>query len=188
MFLTLGPSVLCGVYFTFVSTASFFYQEQLHLSITDFALHQGCVLAGFSVISVLTGKINKALGMGQSIRYGNFLTIIGAVVLLLLGFYPVGYPYTITAFMTLHAMGIALSFGTTVAIAFNVKPEMAGSSSSLIMASRLFFCSAMVAYASKVYDGTWLSVSTILVIGGAAGCLLIARGLAISKSPLLKKS
>jgi len=185
MLLTMGPSVLCSVYLTFVATASFFYQRQLGLSIIEFAVHQGFVLTSFALVSVFTGKINHFFGIRKSIQYGNWLAVLGAFVLLYLGLYPMAYPYSITFFMCLHVMGIALSFGTTVAIAFNVVPALAGASSSLIMASRLFFSSAMVAYASEAYDGTWLSVSRILVIGALIGCFLISQGLKASKSDLL---
>jgi DHA1 family bicyclomycin/chloramphenicol resistance-like MFS transporter len=185
MLLTMGPSVLVSVYLTFVATASFFYQRQLGLSIIEFAVHQGFVLASFALVSVFTGKINHFFGMKKSIQHGNWLAVLGALVLLYLGLCPMAYPYSITFFMCLHVMGIALSFGTTVAIAFNVVPDLAGASSSLIMASRLFFSSAMVAYASEAYDGTWLSVSRILVIGALIGCFLIAQGLKASKSNLL---
>ena len=185
--LTVGPSILVGVYLTFVGTASFFYQRQLSLSIIEFAAHQGLVLTSFALVSVFTGKINHLLGMRKSIQYGNFVTIFGALILLALGIYPVFYPYSITLFMCIHVMGIALSFGTTVAIAFNVVPDLVGASSSLIMASRLFFSSVMVAYASSAYDGSWLSVAIILVIGAIIGSVLIAKGMAISKSNLLNE-
>ena len=180
--LTFGPSLLVGVYMTFVGTAPFFYQTQLGLSVFSFGLHQGAVLASFSLVSLFTGKINHWLGMKRSAHYGNILAITAAAILYGLSFYLGGYPYSITFFMCLHVMGIALSFGTTVAIAFNVVPEVAGASSSLIMASRLLFSSLMVAYASKTYNGTWASISLILLGGAFIGILLITRGMTVSKS------
>jgi hypothetical protein len=83
-------------------------------------------------------------------------------------------------------MGIALSFGTTVAIAFNVKPDLAGASSSLIMAARLLFSSGMIAYASKTYDGSWLSIAQILFFGALVGSLLILYAIKIFKNETLK--
>lgn len=186
MLLTIGPSILVGVYLTFVGTASFFYQTQLGLPIVDFAIHQGFILISFALISMFTGKLNHLFGMKSSIILGGSIAILGAFALLLLGFYDYFYPYSITVFMCIHAMGIALCFGTTVAIAFTVRSDLAGASSSLIMAFRLLFSSAMVAYASKAYDGTWLSIALILFFGALIGSLLILYGIKISKSATLK--
>lgn len=186
MLLTIGPSILVGVYLTFVGTASFFYQTQLSLPIMEFAIHQGFILISFALISMFTGKLNHLFGMKSSIIVGGSVAILGASALLLLGFYEHWYPYSITVFMCIHAMGIALCFGTTVAIAFTVKPDLAGASSSLIMAFRLLFSSAMVAYASKAYNGTWLSIALILFFGALIGSLLILYGIRISKNDTLK--
>jgi DHA1 family bicyclomycin/chloramphenicol resistance-like MFS transporter len=186
MLLTIGPSLLIGVYLTFVGTASFFYQTQLGLPIMTFAIHQGFVLISFALVSMFSGKLNTLLGIKRSIIWGNGVGVLGAFFLLILGFYDYFYPYSITIFMCLHVMGIALSFGTTVAIAFNVKPDLAGASSSLIMAARLLFSSGMIAYASKTYDGSWLSIAQILFFGALVGSLLILYAIKISKNETLK--
>lgn len=184
MLLTLGPSVLVGVYLTFVGTASFFYQNQLKMPIVEFAIHQGFVLASFSLVSIFTGKLNQTLGIRKSVQYGNLVTLLGATVLFILGVWPLFYPYGITIFMCVLVMGVALSFGTTVAIAFGAVPDAAGASSSIIMSSRLFFSSGMVALASKVYDGTWFSVASIMLGGSVVGCALINKGIKHSKAVL----
>ena len=184
MMLTLGPSILVGAYLTFVGTASFFYQNQLKLSIVEFGIHQGLVLTAFSLVSVFTGKLNQTLGIRKSVHYGNAVTLIGAFVLFGLGLYPVFFPYALTFFMCVLVMGIALSFGTTVAIAFSAVPDAVGASSSIIMSSRLFFSSAMVALASKFYDGTWISVANILLVGSVVGCVMINLGIKNSKAVL----
>ena len=184
--LTAGPSILVGVYLTFVSVASFFYQTQLGLSTVTFGMHQMVVLLSFSLISVFTGKINQKLGIKNSIIYGNVVMLIGAALLFWIGKQPLFYPHSITLFMSVLVMGVALAFGSTIAIAFNVMPEIAGAASSLIMSSRLLFASGMVAYTSKVYDGTWYTVAQVLFVGSALGALLITFGIRLSKSDLLK--
>ena len=186
MLLTLGPSVLVGVYLTFVSVASFFYQTQLDLSSLSFGLHQMCVLLSFSMVSMFTGEINQRFGFRKSILWGNMVSVLGAVALFILSLSPIKVPALLTSFMSLLVIGIALSFGSTIALAFGVAPHIAGASSSLVMCFRLLIPSLMIACASEIYDGTWFPIASLMLGAGLVACVIIGVGVRHSKSDLLQ--
>ncbi len=142
--LTLIPSIVCGGYMAFVASAVFFYVNVLHESITSYTIHQSVVIACFSVVSMLSGKLNQRFGSRYMTYLGAILSFSGGALLLTASQLGCTYSSIYTATMALFALGVALSYGVTFAASMEVLPEIKGAAAALGASLRLVMISVCI--------------------------------------------
>lgn len=170
--LALVPTVLCAGYMAFVSCAVFFYTEQLKVPLGLFTLHQGCVIACFSVVSFFGGKIYALVGARQAVVAGAIVNMVGASGLVLLSLLDSSSAMLFTLSMSMFSTGVALSYGPTFTASMEVMSEIKGTASSLNSSIRLIVMALLIGLAGYTYDGTFLPVATIQFACASSAALL----------------
>jgi len=142
--LTLIPSIVCGGYMAFVASAVFFYINVLSESITSYTMHQSIVIACFSFLSMVSGKLNTRYGSKRMTYLGALLSVCGGASLLVAMQLGCCQSFVYTATMALFALGVALCYGVTFAASMEVFPEIKGAAAALGASLRLVIVSACI--------------------------------------------
>lgn len=184
LLLTMIPTILCTGYLIFVSSAVFFYIDQLGVDLTTFTMHQGCVIGCFSLISFFGGHINSKIGASNAVIAGTVLVTFGALWLGICAGLSVTFSSAFTTGMCLYATGFALIFAPTFTGSMELYPNLRGAASSMGMSLRLLMVSTGIWVAGMVYDHTFISVASMILAAAIISSLLIVTVLA---RPSLRK-
>lgn len=163
MLASLSPSVMFAGYMSFITCGSFLYMETFNLPIMVYALHQGFIIACFSLVSQKAGKINSYLGERKSIIYGIIMLLIGGSGLVILGLIESQNPYLVSLSMVTGAIGAAFSYPVIFARSFEIFPEIRGTASSALMSVRMLVTGLFITWVSSVYDGALLTIAAIVL-------------------------
>lgn len=172
MLMSFIPSLMFAAYMSFIACGSFLYMETFNLPIMYYALHQGAIIACFSIISQKGDKIRALLGEYNTILYGVCMLMIGGSILFFLGYNMINNPFLTTGAMMIGATGAAISYPVVFAKSFEVFPEIKGTTSSAIMCIRMFITFGFIAIVSLLYDGSLLKVAVIVLIGNSLTTIL----------------
>ncbi len=173
MALTMVPVLLCAGYFAYVAGAVFFYVNYLEVPLREFTFHQGTVIAMFSIVSFVSGRINQAVGASNAVLGGTAFTLLGGAGLLVLALADVRLAVAFTSVMSLFAIGVALCFGATFAASMEIHPDIRGAASSMNMALRLVFIAATIWAVGAWSDGTFLPSATLILTSALASLLMV---------------
>jgi DHA1 family bicyclomycin/chloramphenicol resistance-like MFS transporter len=181
----LVPSLLCSAYMAFIACGAFLYMETYGLSILTYALHQGCVIASFSVISLFSGSITQRFGAKRCVVLGSIICAVAAFGLVVQGQLLPHTVYLMTSLMSVFCIGLALCYSVIFSASLSIFPEIKGTAASAIMSMRSLCVSLVVAASSYFYDGKPLTVSLVLFASLTAALLLTIR---LLKSPLFAET
>lgn len=156
------PTILSVAYIAFISSAPFLYINQMKVPLYGFAFHQACFVASFSITSFFADKIQHRFGIRNCSLYGTLISLISTFGIVLLGIYLPNNPYTLTAFMSLEAIGSAVAYTVIFSASLEIVPEIRGSASSMILALRLLFCAIGTFLSGIVYNGNLLPIAIII--------------------------
>lgn len=159
---SLVPSLQCASYMSFIACGAFLYVETFELPVRSYALHQGSIIASFSIVSLLAGKISQKFGARNCIIAGTALTIGAASALVILSLLAPYSPYLTTTFMFILAGGVAVCYPIIFAASMEVFPEIKGTASSAIMGVRGLLCSLFVGITGYFYNGEPIRVFVII--------------------------
>lgn len=177
--MSLVPSLMFAAYMSFIACGSFLYMETFNLPIMYYAIHQGVLIACFSIVSQKADKVGAYLGEYNTLLYGVLMLVMGGAFLFILGYVEINNPYLTTFSMMIGATGAAISYPLVFAKSFEVFPDIRGTTSSAIMGMRMFVTSGFIATISFLYDGSLFKVASVVIAG-----YLITMMLSI---PLLKE-
>jgi DHA1 family bicyclomycin/chloramphenicol resistance-like MFS transporter len=82
MLASLVPSIFFAGWMSFVSCGSFLYMGTYDLPIMYYALHQGCIIAVFSGVSLYSGKILQTIGERNCVISGIIFTLLGSILMI----------------------------------------------------------------------------------------------------------
>lgn len=172
MLMSLVPSLMFAGYMSFIACGSFLYMETFNLPIMYYALHQGAIIACFSIISQKADRIYARFGEYNTIFYGVLMLVVGGLSLFTLGYSGINNPFLTTGSMIIGATGAAISYPLVFAKSFEVFPDIKGTASSAIMSIRMLVTAGFVATVSSIYDGSLLKVALIVAVGNMLTALL----------------
>jgi DHA1 family bicyclomycin/chloramphenicol resistance-like MFS transporter len=164
LYASLAPSVTYSGYMSFIACAPFLYMETYNLPIMYYAINQGIIISIFSVFSMYSGRISTYFGERLCVIYGTILLFLGGVFGLFVGLVFPKSPLLTTSFMTTYAIGAAITYPIIFAKSLDIFPNIKGTASSSIMATRSLLCALFIAFTSYIYDGTLLNVSLGLLL------------------------
>lgn len=169
-----APSIFYSAYMAFVACAPFLYIEAYQLSVIDYAIHQGCIVLAFSIMSFFVGKISKEIGETKSILIGMSCHLSSTLGLLILGLTSPNSPILVTLLMSLFCIGSAMNYPIIFSYSLNIFPSIKGTASSLIMSLRALLCALFIAAGGYLYQGRLLEISLIITFATSVGifCLL----------------
>ena len=179
MLLTLVSGFFMAAIFTYVSSATFVFQDQFGLSVSGFALvftaGAAALTAGTQVNGALIGRYTPA----QILRVAVLAGAAVATVMLVTAILELGmWPLVVTLVLTLFTAGFVLPSVPTIAL--NANPDRAGSASALL-GSFQFGVGAVVAPLTGLFgDVSALSLAVVIfgaVIAATAVFLVVAPAL-----------
>ncbi len=177
---TLVPSLTSAAYMAFVSAVPFLYIDKLNMSFATFAIHQSLVIASFSIVSYKVDWFLDKFGEVLAQKVGQ-TTCISSLVLMLL--FSILYPTNailLSLCMTLYGFGVGITFGVVVAKTLEFFPQLKATASSLMMGTRVSFCSLGVWVGGQFYTGALLD--SVLVIVSLASLGIIANSFTLKYS------
>lgn len=157
------PTLLYACYITFVTCAPFLYIETFGLSVIAYALHQGCIVASFTLMNFFANEIIQKIGKKGSIFLSMALCCSSILVAVGISIIEPHSPYLITILMMVYGVGFAIGYPAIFADSLEIFPEAKGTAASAIMSLRTFLCAGFIGLASFVYNGEPLPVFLVLL-------------------------
>lgn len=157
------PTLLYACYITFVTCASFLYIETFGLSVIAYAVHQGFIVASFTVMNFFSNSIIQKIGKKGSIFTSMALCCSSIIASVGVSLIEPHSPYLITGLMMLYGVGFALGYPAVFADSLEIFPKVKGTAASAIMSLRTFLCAGFIGLASFVYNGEPLAVFLVLL-------------------------
>ncbi|GAB4162578.1 MAG: rhizoferrin import MFS transporter FslD [Rickettsiaceae bacterium] len=142
---SITPSIIFAGWMSFVACGAFLYTETYDLPIMHYALHQGSIIAVFSFVSLHCGRINNLIGMGNSVKYGTLLILIGSIMLIAVSLLFAKAPYLTSLAMIIYGIGAAITYPVIFAKSLDIFPDIKGTASSAIMSMRALLCAGFIA-------------------------------------------
>jgi DHA1 family bicyclomycin/chloramphenicol resistance-like MFS transporter len=171
MGLTLIGGFSMASFFIFLASASFVYTEQFGLTPTGFSLAFALNAIGFFGASQMAASLGERYGMARVIltAVGAFAAITTLLVLVTLAGY--GTLPVIVAMLFCGNAFLGVVMPTTMVMALDPHPDIAGLASSLGGTLQMLTGGAMIALAGPFFDGTATPMVTAIA---AAGLLAFA--------------
>ncbi len=162
-------------FFVFIASASFVYVEEFGLSPTEFSLAFAINAIGFFAATQMAASLGERFGMARTVRVA--VTAFAAVTTLLLVVVLAGYgslPVIIGMLFVGNAF-LGLVMPTTMVMALDPHPDIAGLASSLGGTLQMLTGGLMIAAAGPFFDGTATPmVATIAIAGLLAAAVATA--------------
>ncbi len=166
MGLTLIGGFAMASFFVFIASASFVYTTQFGLSPTGFSLAFAVNAIGFFGASQLAASLGERYGMERVIR--TAITGFAAVttLLLLLTLAGFGSLAVIMACLFVGNACLGLVMPTSMVMALDPHPDIAGLASSLGGTIQMLAGGAMIALAGPFFDGTTTPMVSAIAVAG----------------------
>ena len=164
-----GPGFMLGAYLAFVASVPFLYINVFHMEQMIYGIHLAAVVMSFSIVSFVSGKIIKWLGMYECILFSGIICFILGFIIFILNIYQYLTPNIFTILMCIISVGVALCYGGTTVICLSVQTKNKGLSSSGLMSIRFLLASFTVLIVGMYYDGSFFPVTIVMFI-----CYLLA--------------
>ena len=160
-------------FFVFLTSAPFVYTGQFGLSPTGFAVAFAVNAIGFFAASQLAGPLGERLGMNPMVFWGTagFAAMASLLVLVVLG--GGASLYVVVGMLFLANACLGLVIPSTMVMALDPHPEIAGLASSLGGTLQMLAGAVAVTLAGPFFDGTALPM-----VAAIALCGVLALGIA----------
>lgn len=164
LYASVVPNLCYAAYMSFISYGSFLYMGTYNLSVMYYTLHQGIIVAMFSICSKYVGTISNWLGQKKCVILGIGFLLLGGINLVIVALFIKTSAYLTTFSMILFLIGGAISYPIIFSRAIEIFPEIRGTASSAIMGIRCFMCVIFVAFTSYIYNGTLLRLALVVLV------------------------
>lgn len=171
LYASIVPSLCYSGYMAFVACGAFLYTETFGLPLMQYALHQGAIIAVFSVVSLFVGKINQLFGIKNSVVYGMAILFAADFSLFITALLLDKPIYMATGLMMVGSFGVAISYPVIFTRSLELFPEIKGIASSAIMSMRSLTCAFSVALMSYLYNGSLVTVAGVILLFTALAAL-----------------
>ena len=140
-------------FFVFIAGASFIYTGFYGLTPTQFSLAFAVNAIGFFAASQTAGRLGQTLGMERTIALGTTGFAVGVILLGLIGpLHPPLWVLMAALFLSFACLGVVMP--TTMVLALDPHPDLAGLASSLGGAIQMLTAAAIGSIAGLFFDGT----------------------------------
>jgi DHA1 family bicyclomycin/chloramphenicol resistance-like MFS transporter len=179
MGLTLVGGFAMASFFIFIASASFVYTEEFGLSPTGFSIAFAINAIGFFGASQMAASLGERFGMARTVRLA--VTAFAAVTTLLLVITLAGggtLPVIIGLLFVGNAF-LGLVMPTTMVMALDPHPDIAGLASSLGGTLQMVTGGVMIAAAGPFFDGTATPMVAAIALCGVLAT--VAAGLTLAR-------
>ena len=185
MGLTLIGGFAMSSFFVFIASASFVYTQEFGLSPTGFSLAFALNAIGFFAASQMAASLGERFGMARVV--GTAVTAFAAVTTALFLVALAGYA-TLPVIIAMLFVGnafLGVVMPTTMVMALDPHPDIAGMASSLGGTLQMVTGGAMMAVAGQFFDGTAVPMLGVIAAAGllAAGTALLTFRRRVGAAP-----
>ncbi len=120
-----------AVFFSFLAGAPFIMVEVMARSPLDYGLWFMLVSVGYMTGNFLSGRYSQLVGIDRMIAYGNLITFVGALLMLVAALTGHLTPFTLFAPMLIVTLGNGLTIPNGTAAAISVLPGTIGAAAGL---------------------------------------------------------
>lgn len=164
-------------FFVFLATGSFVYTREFGLSPTGFSLAFAINAVGFFGASQLAGRLSARFGMGRVISTAISGFAAATVLLAALAWFGmVSLPLTVAGLFVANAF-LGLVLPTTMAMAMDPHPDIAGLAASLGGTIQMLTGGVMIALTGLLLDNSAASMLGVIALCGVLAFLAAATAL-----------
>jgi DHA1 family bicyclomycin/chloramphenicol resistance-like MFS transporter len=170
MGLTLIGGFSMSSFFVFIASASFVYTQEFGLSPTGFSLAFALNAVGFFGASQMAASLGERFGMARVV--GTAVAAFAAVTTLLFLVALAGHA-TLPVIIAMLFVGnafLGVVMPTTMVMALDPHPDIAGLASSLGGTLQMVIGGAMMALAGPFFDGTAVPMLGAIALAGLLAC------------------
>lgn len=167
--------------FAFISGSSFLLIGQMHLSPAQYGMSFATVVLGYTLGSLLAGKLSHRLGGARMIRIGTLVSVGGGALGVGLALAGVLQIASVVAPVFLFILGAGLTLPNATANAVGPYPTMAGLASSLLGFFQMTIAALVGLGVGHLHNGTALPMMGAIGLVGL-GALLSHRLLVVPGS------
>ncbi|MBP7002854.1 multidrug effflux MFS transporter [Amaricoccus sp.] len=174
MGLTLTGGFAMASFFVFIASAAFVYVESFGLSPTQFSLAFAINAAGFFAASQTAGALGTRFGMRRVVAWATAGFAATTLALLALVAAGLGTLPVIVGMLVLANAFLGPVMPTTMVLALDPHPDVAGLASSLGGAIQMMVGGAMIALAGPFFDGSALPMVATIALCGVLALAVVA--------------
>jgi DHA1 family bicyclomycin/chloramphenicol resistance-like MFS transporter len=167
MGLTLVGGFGMASFFVFLASAAFVYTESFGLGPTGFSLAFAVNALGFFAASQAAAGLGARFGMARVVRLATAGFAATTMALLLLTLGGLGSLPVVIAFLVVANAFLGLVIPSTMVMALDPHPDIAGLASSLGGALQMLAGGLMITLAGPFFDGTPLPMVAAIALCGA---------------------
>lgn len=155
-------------YWIFIGISPILYMNDLGITLYEFGFYQGSMAALFAIASFSNGFFIKKFGTLKYTYFGIFMAILFIILCSIALILKTKNPLTITILINILALAEIVPSNILYPLMFEVIPEAKGKISAAITAVRMIIIACSVQLAGYFYDGTFMVLGLILIIGTIA--------------------
>lgn len=156
-----GLCFLVTPYFVFVGIISLLFIEELKLSMDEYVVYQGSIVAVFAVGSLLISLIGNRLNLDRWINLSIGVCFLAAMSLTLHGLFLPDSALSLTVLMCILTAGLVVPCTVLYVRATGVFLELQASSSALFQSVRMLMLSIGTAIAGSAYNGYYAPIGLL---------------------------
>jgi len=162
-----------GVFFAFLGGAPYVVVQGMGYSPVTFALAFAGMSILFALGNFLAGRLSRSLGVLRMLALGTVLTTGGAVLAIVMQL--VFPPHILVFFvpMGIVAIGNGMTQPNAIAGALSVRPQLAGTASSLIGALQMSFGALLTFIVGFVEFGAGIGTAITMALTGVGAALAL---------------
>lgn len=162
-----------GIFFAFLGGAPHVVVEGMGHSPVTFGVAFAVMSVLFAAGGWISGRLSPRLGTLRMLEYATVLTTGGALLALLLALLLPPHIMLFCGAMSVVALGNGMTQPNAIAAALSVRPQLAGTASSLIGALQMGLGAALTFFVSLVEGGIGIGTTLTMSLVGIAGFLAL---------------
>lgn len=157
-------SFMLAGFFAYITSSSYLYIDQYGLTKIQFGLVTGIGMVTNAAAHLVVGQLTERFGARKILRVGISFITTAAVTMAWMTFLDVQSAYTLLVPVLLYNMALGFTFPPTSSMAFERFRNATGAASALLSSFRMIFLGTGSYVAGKTYDGTLLSISSLMIL------------------------
>jgi DHA1 family bicyclomycin/chloramphenicol resistance-like MFS transporter len=155
-------------YWIFIGISPILYMKDLGVTLYEFGFYQGSMAALFALASFSNGFFIRKFGARKCTYFGVVMAISFIILCSIALILKVHNPLIITLLMHILALAEIAPSNILYPLMFEVIPEAKAKTSAILIAIRMIIIAFGVQFAGYFYDGTFMALGIIIIIGTIA--------------------
>jgi DHA1 family bicyclomycin/chloramphenicol resistance-like MFS transporter len=152
-------------YWIFIGISPLLYMNDLGVTLYEFGFYQGSMAALFALASFSNGFFIRKFGTRKYIYFSIFMAISFIILCSIAVILETKNPLVITMLLNILALAEIAPSNILYPLMFEIIPAAKGKTSAVLTATRMIVIACGVQLAGYFYDGTFMYLGIIIIIG-----------------------